>query len=413
VITGLGMITPVGADTAQSWAALMAGRSGVRAMLEPEFAGLPVRIAAPLPVDPVQRLARVEARRWDRNQQLAVIAAREAWADAGYTGSNPQAGLDTERLGVVLGTGIGGITAILAQYDLFRVKGWDAVSPYSVTMSMPNAAAAVVGLDIAARAGVHAPVSSCATGGEAIGQGVAMIRDGRADIVLAGGTEAAVHPFTLAGFAAMRALSRRNEDPTSASRPFDVGRDGFVVGEGAGALILESEQHAVARGARIYAEVAGVGLSSDPYHVARTDPAAPGAALAMRRAIADAGIEAGQVAHVNAHATSTPAGDRAEAAALRTVLSADTVISATKSMTGHLLGGAGAVEAAITALTVRDGVAPPTINLDKLDPDIGLNIVTGDARPLPRTLRGEPAVSLSNSFGFGGHNVSLAFRRWG
>jgi 3-oxoacyl-[acyl-carrier-protein] synthase II len=417
VVTGLGATTPVGCDAASTWAAFLEGRSGAREIAGPSYAGLPVRIAAPAAQEPDEVIGRIERRRWDRTQQLAVVAARQAWADAGFSGTAAGCGLDPDRVGVVVGSGIGGITTTLARYDAFQDRGWSSVPPYIVTMTMPNGAAAAVSLDVGARGGSHAPVSACATGAEAIGQAVQMIRSGSADVVVAGGTEAALHPFTVAGFAAMRALSRRNDEPAKASRPFDAARDGFVLGEGAGILVLESAAHACARGARRYAEAVGVGYSSDSHHVARADPAASGAQLAMRRAIAEAAAALGQdlsatlsqVVHVNAHATSTPVGDVAEARAIRAVLGAEPVVTSTKSMTGHLLGAAGAVEAIAAILAMREGVIPPTINLDEQDPDVELVIAANKPRQLPAPTGGRPPLVLSNSFGFGGHNVTLVF----
>ncbi|MGH3278784.1 MAG: beta-ketoacyl-[acyl-carrier-protein] synthase family protein, partial [Trebonia sp.] len=380
---------------------------------------LPVRIAAPVAAEPAELIGRGERRRWDRGQQLAVVAARQAWADAGFRGAADGCGLDPERVAVVVGTGIGGITSTLAHYDEFRDHGWTHLSPYTVTMSMPNGAAGVVGLEVGARGGTHAPTSACATGAEAVGQAAALIRSGQADVVVAGGAEAAIHPFTIAGFAAMRALSRRNHEPEKASRPFDAARDGFVLGEGAGILVLESDAHAASRGARAHAEVIGIGYSGDTFHLARPDPDELGPRLAMRRALADAAVilgqdvdaTTGQVVHVNAHGTATPAGDLAEARAIRAVLGVGPVVTSTKSMTGHLLGGAGAVEAIAAILALRDGVIPPTINLSEQDPDIKLDIASGEPRRLPVLAEGRHSLAVSNSFGFGGHNVALAFRR--
>jgi 3-oxoacyl-[acyl-carrier-protein] synthase II len=279
----------------------------------------------------------------------------------------------------------------------------------TVPMLMPNGPAAAVGLEIGARAGVRAPVSACSSGAEAIAMALDMIRGGKADIVLAGGTEAAIHPVPVAGFAAMQALSTRNDDPERASRPYDVDRDGFVLGEGAAALVLELEEHARARGAHIYGELAGAGITSDAHHIAAPDPVGAGAARAMRAALADGDLSPRDVVHVNAHATSTPVGDVAEVAAIRTALEGATdgvAVSATKSMTGHLLGAAGALEAILTVLALEQRVAPPTINLENLDPAVDLDVVANQPRPLPDG----DLVGINNSFGFGGHNVALAFR---
>jgi 3-oxoacyl-[acyl-carrier-protein] synthase II len=347
---------------------------------------------------------RVQARRLDRCEQLALVAAREAWADAGQPDVAP------ERLGVVVSSGIGGITSIISGYDLMKEKGWQRMSPYTVPMLMPNGSAGWIGLELNARAGVHTTVSACASGAEAIGYAIEMIRSGRADVVVAGGTEAAILPLNIAAFAAMRALSTRNDEPERASRPFDKGRDGFLLGEGAGIVVLESAEHAAARGAVVRAIAAGVGYSSDAHHIAQPDPSGAGIVSAIGRALTDAAITADQVVHVNAHATSTPAGDVVEGQAIVAALgpaAPGVVVSATKSMTGHLLGGAGALEAVATILALRDAVAPPTINLDDPEDDAEVDIATE-----PRDLKphgSAPMAALNNSFGFGGHNVCLAF----
>jgi 3-oxoacyl-[acyl-carrier-protein] synthase II len=401
VVTGLGATTPLGGDVRTTWQGLLAGGSGVRRLTEPWVEQLPVRIAAPVAVDPTTVLDRVEARTLDRSQQLALVAAREAWADAG----GPT--VDPDRLAVAVASGIGGVLTLLAAYDTLKEKGPRRLSPHTVPMLMPNGPAATVGLALGARAGVHTPVSACASGAEAVAVAVDLIQAGRADVVICGGTEAAIHPLPLGGFAAMRALSLRNDEPQAASRPYDKGRDGFVLGEGAGLLVLESAEHARARGARVYAEMAGAGVSADAHHVAAPDPTGTGAARAMTLALRDAELTPADVVHVNAHATSTPAGDVAEALAIRTALgaAADRVaVTATKSMTGHLLGAAGAVEAIATVLALAEGLAPAIRNLDDLDDDVRLDVVRVDPRPLP------PGAALSNAFGFGGHNVSLAFR---
>jgi 3-oxoacyl-[acyl-carrier-protein] synthase II len=403
VVTGLGATTPVGGDVPSTWEGLLEGRSGVR-LLDTDWAeGLPVRIAATLAVDPYDVMDRVEARRLDRTEQLALIAAREAWKDAG----SPE--VDPLRLGVSVATGIGGALTLLAQWDNLREKGPRRVSPHTIPMLMPNGPAAYVGLEVGARAGVHTPVSACASGAEAVAYGTDMIRRGRADVVVVGGTEACLHPLPLAAFAAMMALSKREDEPTRASRPYDKGRDGFVFGEGAACLVLESAEHAAARGARVYAEVAGAGLTSDAHHIAQPDPVGAGAARAMRAALDDADASPADVVHLNAHATSTPQGDVAEAAAIRGALGADAdhvAVSATKSMTGHLLGAAGAVESVATVLALYHRTAPPTTNLDDPDDDVDLDVVRNE----PRTLPAGDLVALNNSFGFGGHNVAVAFR---
>lgn len=403
VVTGLGATTPLGGDVPSTWSALLAGRSGVRVLTDDWVEMLPVHIAAPVAVDPADVLSRPEVKRNDRSQQFAIVAAREAWADAGSPDPVP------ERLGVVIASGIGGVLTLLAAYDTLKEKGPRRVLPLTVPMLMPNGPAAAVGLELGARAGVHTPVSACASGAEAIAYGADMIRTGRADIVVVGGTEAAIHPLPLAGFAAMQALSVRNDEPERASRPYDKGRDGFVLGEGAGVLVLESAEHAAARGAKIYGEMAGAGLTSDGYHIAAPDPSGAGATRAMRAALENGGITADEVVHINAHATSTPAGDVAEAEAIRNALGTageKACVSATKSMTGHLLGAAGAVEAIATILALREQRAPATVNLDDPDDAVNIDVVRGE----PRVLPDGAIVGLNNSFGFGGHNVALAFR---
>jgi 3-oxoacyl-[acyl-carrier-protein] synthase II len=349
---------------------------------------------------------RVETRKMDRTEQLALIATREAMADAG----SPQ--LDPERLAVVVGTGIGGAISLLDAWDVLRDKGPRRVSPHTITMLMPNGPAAWVGLELGAKAGVHTAVSACASGAEAVAYGTSMIRDGRADVVVVGGTEACIHPLPLAAFAAMMALSKRNDEPERASRPYDKGRDGFVMGEGAGMLVLESAEHAASRGARVYATVDGIGITSDGHHIAQPDPTGAGAIRAIKAALVDARATSDEIVHVNAHATSTPQGDIAEAAAIRAALgdAADHVaVSATKSMTGHLLGAAGAIESIAAVLALRDRKAPPTLNLEDPDDEVRLDIVSGSPRDLAAGNSGRLAA-LNNSFGFGGHNVALVFR---
>jgi 3-oxoacyl-[acyl-carrier-protein] synthase II len=405
VVTGLGATTPVGGTVTETWEAVLAGQSGVSLMPFEwvETYQLPVKIAATIKQPPLEVLARVEVRRLDPAGQYGLIAAREAWADAGTPEVEP------ERLGVVMGSGIGGVNTLLDQWDTLKEKGFRRVFPLAVPMLMPNGPAAAVSLDLGARAGAHTPVSACSSGAEAIGYAMGMIRSGRADVVVAGGTEAAMHPMPIAGFAAMQALSTRNEDPEAASRPYDTGRDGFVLGEGAAVLVLESEEHARARGARIYAVVAGVGMTSDAYHVAAPDPEGTGAARAMRDAVESAGLSPKDIIHINAHATSTPVGDIAESNAIRRAFGDDVdhmPVSATKSMTGHLLGAAGALEAIFTILAIHHRLAPATINLDDFDPAIKLDVVHGEHRKLPE---GDIAA-LNNSFGFGGHNLALTIR---
>jgi 3-oxoacyl-[acyl-carrier-protein] synthase II len=404
VVTGLGAITPLGTDVASTWTSLLAGRSGVRRLTDDWASELPTQIAAPAAVEPATLLDRVQARRLDRCEQFALIAAREAWSDAGTPSVEP------ERLGVVVSSGIGGVASTLSAYDTLREQGWQRLSPYTVPMLMPNGSAGWISLELGARAGVHTTVSACASGAEAIGYGLDMIRAGRADVVLAGGTEAAIIPLNIAAFAAMRALSTRNDEPERASRPFDKGRDGFVLGEGAAMVVLETAEHAARRGARVHATAAGVGYSADAHHIAQPDPDGAGAMLAIGRVLADAGLDPEQVVHVNAHATSTPVGDVIEGQAIAAALGAaasGVVVSATKSMTGHLLGGAGALESVAAILALRERVAPPTINLDDPADDVRVDIAT---EPMELHARGTaPMAVLNNSFGFGGHNVALAF----
>lgn len=402
VVTGLGATTPLGGDVASSWSALLAGQSGVRTLTEEWANTLPVTIAARVAVEPSEVMERVEMRRLDRSEQFALIAAREAWKDAGA----PE--VDLERLGVVIASGIGGVITMLDQYDILKGKGARFVSPHTVPMLMPNGPAANVGLEFKARAGVHTPVSACASGAEAVGYAMEMIRTNRAEIIIAGGVEAAVHALPMAGFAAMKALSTRNDDPARASRPYDQDRDGFVLGEGGGMLVLEELEHAKARGATIYAELAGQGLTSDGYHIAAPDPDGSGVQRAIAFALHDAGLTTRDIVHLNAHATSTPVGDVAEANALRLALGADAdqvFVSATKSMTGHLLGGAGAIESVFIVKALQDRLAPPTINIENLDPEVTINVVRDKPQPLPSG----NIAALNDSFGFGGHNVVLAF----
>jgi len=406
VVTGLGASTPLGGDVASTWAAMLAGRSGVRRLTEPWAEELRVRTAAPAAADPAESIGRVQARRMDRCEQFALVAAREAWADAGA----PE--MDPERLGVAVTSGIGGIGSILAGYDTLKEKGWSRISPFTVPMLMPNGSAGWISMEFGAHAGAHSLVSACASGAEAIGYGIDMIRSGRADVVIAGGTEAAIMALNISAFAVMRAMSTRNDEPERASRPFDKARDGFVLGEGAGVVVLESLSHARRRGAVVHAVAAGAGYSSDAYHIAHPAPDGAGVAAAISRAMADARVDPEQVVHVNAHATSTPEGDPIEAQALVKALgpAADGVlVSATKSMTGHLLGGAGAIETVAAVLALREQVAPPTINLEEIDDDVPAAVVVA-AEPRPLTKRGaEPMAVLNNAFGFGGHNVSLVF----
>lgn len=399
VVTGVGATTPLGGDVSSTWNALLAGGSGIRGdvLADAPPAGLPPTMAGTMAVDPASVLDPVQAKRLDRSQQAALVAALEAWADAGTPDVDP------ERFAVAIGTGIGGVTSLLREDDLLETAGSRRVSPRTVPMLMPNAAAAVVSIRFGARAGVYTPVSACSSGAEALALGARLIRAGEADIVIAGGTEAAITPITIAGFLQARALSHHDGDVASASRPFAADRSGFVIGEGAGAVVLESARHAHARGARIHAVLAGAGIASDAHHLTAPAPDGAGQISAMRRALAQAGLAPSDVAHVNAHATGTQIGDLGEARAIETVFG-PTAVTAPKAAFGHLFGAAGAVEAILTLLSVEHGVIPPTRNLEQagVDPEIGLDVVTTrrDARQ---------SAALSNSFGFGGQNVALVF----
>ncbi|HEU0088715.1 MAG TPA: beta-ketoacyl-[acyl-carrier-protein] synthase family protein [Pseudonocardiaceae bacterium] len=399
VITGFGATTPLGGDVCSTWDALRSGKSGVTTITEEwvDRYDLPVRIAARLAVEPVDCLKRVEARRWDRVEQVAIVAAREAWQHAGAPEVEP------ERLAVVIGTGIGGALTLLGQDDLLESQGLRKVSPLTIPMLMPNGPAAHVGLDLGARGGVHAPVAACASGAEALAIAWRMLRAGEVDIAVAGGAEACIVPITLAGFAQMRAMSTRNDEPERASRPFDIARDGFVLGEGAGMMVLERAEFAAARSAVVHGKLAGVGTSSDSHHITAPEPEGIGAGRAITAALRTAGLDKADVGHVNAHATATPVGDVAEAAAIRSSIGEHAVVTAPKGALGHLLGAAGAVEGLACLLAIRDGVVPPTLNLEDLDPGVQLDVVTGSAREV--TLH----AAVNDSFGFGGHNVALAF----
>jgi 3-oxoacyl-[acyl-carrier-protein] synthase II len=406
VVTGYGATTPLGGDAASTWEALLAGRSGVgttKAEWTENF-DLPVHISAQLAVEPTDVLARVQARRMDRCEQVAVVAAREAWAHAGL-GEPGQPGdlVEPERLAVVIGAGIGGAPTLLAQDDLLEQHGLRKVSPLTVPMLMPNGPAAMVSLEYSARGGVHSPASACATGAEAIAWAYRLLKAGEVDVVLAGGAESCIVPITVAGFVQARTLSQRNDEPEKASRPFDTGRDGFVLGEGAGVVVLEREEFAKARGATVHGRLAGIGLTSDAYHITGPEPEGVGQSRAMRKAVESAGLEPTDVTHVNCHATSTVVGDVGETRAIRKALGDHPVLTAPKGALGHLVGGAGAVEGIITLLSVRDDVIPPTLNLEDKDPGVELDVVSGE----PRETTVNAAVN--NSFGFGGHNASLLF----
>jgi 3-oxoacyl-[acyl-carrier-protein] synthase II len=402
VVTGLGATTPLGGDVKTFWDGLLEGRSGVVALEQDWAADLTVRIAAPMAVDPTESIPRAKARRLDRAEQAALVAAREAWSDAGFSGTAREAGLEPTRVAVVIGTGIGGVTSLIQQHDVLLAKGPGRVSPLLIPMNMPNGPAAYVGLDVGAQAGVHTPVSACASGAEAVALGLDLLHLDRADIVVVGGTEACIHPLNIAGFAQMRAMSTRNDEPMRASRPWDKARDGFVLGEGSGVLVLERAADAAARGRTPYAVLASAALTSDAYDIVQPDR--NGQTRALELAVARSGLAFDDIVHVNAHATSTPVGDMGEAGAVADLFGEDTVVTGTKSMTGHLLGAAGAIESVATVLSVFHGVVPPTINLD--DPEDGLRV------DVPRKAR-EMSVdaAINDSFGFGGHNASLVFRK--
>ncbi|CAM5458523.1 3-oxoacyl-ACP synthase [Streptomyces spiroverticillatus] len=395
-VTGIGAMTPLGADAESTWAGMLAGRSGVRALTEDWAEDSPVRIAATLTEDPAALLPRPEARKLDRGEQLALLVAREAWRDAGAPEVEP------ERLAVVIGTGTGGVLTTLGQDDVFERSGPRRLSPFTVPMLMPNGPAAWVSMDLGAKGGARTPVSACASGAEALSMGLDLIRAGRADVVVAGGTEACVHPFTLAAFAQMKALSPHSADPETVSRPFDVDRSGFVMGEGAAVTVLERADFARARrNPRTYGTLAGSAVTSSAQHITASDPA--GQIQAIQAALRDAYISPTSIGHIHAHATSTASGDLAEAEAIRTAIGTHASVTATKSMTGHMLGASGTVGALSALLSLRDGLAPAVRNLDRLDPRIDLDVIQNTPR------KGPWKAALANSFGFGGHNVALIF----
>lgn len=406
VVTGLGATTPIGADVESTWDGLLAGANGVRP-INAEWVDqyeLPVRIAATLAEEPTEKLSRVQARRLDRCQQVALIAARAAWADAGFTpATDEHQDVDPLRLGVSIGSGIGGPVTLLAQDDVLEQRGIGKISPLMVPMLMPNGPAAHVSIELQARAGVHAPAAACASGAEGIATGYQMIQSGRADVVVAGGAEACIHQTTVAGFAQARTVSTRNDDPEHASRPFDTDRDGFVLGEGSGVLVLERKEHAKARGATIYARLGGFGITSDAYHITGNHPDGTGQIAAITESITMAGLSTADVGHVNAHATATTVGDVGEAAAIQSAIGNHPVVTAPKGSIGHLVGGAGAVEGIATVLALYHGVVGPTRNLEQLDPKVELDVVAAGPRKV------DTGAAISNSFGFGGHNTALVF----
>ncbi|MBO3747611.1 beta-ketoacyl-[acyl-carrier-protein] synthase family protein [Streptosporangiaceae bacterium NEAU-GS5] len=401
VVTGLGAVTPLGGDAATTWAGLLAGASGVTALAGPEFADVPVRLAARVTADFASGLPPATLRKLDRYEQMAMVAAREAWQDAGL-GDREVPG---DRLAVSFSSCVGGILTMLQTWDTMKEKGPRHVSPFTIGKMIPDAAASWIALDLGATAVIETPVAACATGNDAIRRGVELIRCGRADVVVAGGSEAGVHPLILAAFGAMRALCRRNDEPERASRPFDKGRDGFILGEGGAVLVLESAGHAARRGARVYAEVAGVGVNVDGFDFAAPDPDGASKDAVMRQAMDDARLNPEQVTFVNAHAASTPQGDLTESMGIRAALGDRMpIVTAPKASMGHLMGGAGAAEAVITVLALHNRVVPPTVNLENLDDAIVLDVPRE-----PRELPSGPLAALNNSFGLGGHNVVTAF----
>ncbi|MEU7584633.1 beta-ketoacyl-[acyl-carrier-protein] synthase family protein [Streptomyces sp. NPDC041068] len=410
VVTGLGAVTPLGGDVASTWQGLLDGRSGITTLDDPQYEDFPVRLASPAAVDPAELLPKATARKLDRTQQFALVAAREAWNDSGLAGvEGTDAAVPGERLGVSIGSCLSGAASLFQTWDTLRAKGPRYVSPFTAGRILPDAAASWVGLEFGAKAVLETPEAACATGNDALRRGAELIRAGKADVVIAGGTDAMVHPFVVAAFVSMRALSRRNDEPEFAARPFTRTRDGFVLGEGATIMVLESAAHAAKRGARVYARLAGVGYSADSHDFAQPDPTGAGQAAAIREAMTDAGLESQQITHINAHAASTPQGDLTESIAIRSVLGAHTdkvVVTAPKSNMGHLMAAAGAAESMAAVLALYHRVVPPTLNQDDYDDEIALDIAV-KPRELPED--GELAA-LSNSFGLGGHNVVLAFR---
>ena len=406
VVTGVGLVTPVGTDTASTWDALLEGRSGAGPITKFDPARLPVRFACEVKgFDPLQYIDRKEARRYDLFAQFALAAAAQAMQQAGLEGGVPEA----DRAGVVIGSGIGGMQTYEENCTAYITKGPERVSPFFVPMFIPDIAAGLVSMRYGARGPNFATVSACASSAHAIGESFAMIREGRADMMITGGAEAAITGLTVAAFANMKALSFRNDDPATASRPFDQGRDGFVLGDGAGVVVLESLEHAQARGAAVLGEVVGYGASGDAHHITSPPDDGAGAMLAMRRCLESGAIDASRVGYVNAHGTSTPQGDVAETRAVKGALGSQArqlVFGSTKSMTGHLLGGAGALEFAVALQVVRTGRIPPTINQFTPDPACDLDCAPN------RMVEREVDVALSNSFGFGGHNATLAVTRF-
>ena len=406
VVTGVGAITPVGNDVAATWRALVDGVSGAAPITKFDASKFPVRFACEVKnFDPLQYMDRKEAKRADWYAQYAIAGAVMAMSDAGLADAT---GYDPDRVGVILGSGIGGLKSFEEQHDVYRERGASKISPFFIPMFIADIAAGLVSMRFNAKGPNYATVSACATSAHAIGDAYRTIQYGDADIIIAGGSEATVTPMAIGGFANMKALSERNDSPATASRPFDQTRDGFVMGEGAGVVVLEELEHAIKRGARVYAEIVGYGATGDAYHLTAPAPDGEGAQRAMRRAMADAQLKPDDVAYINAHGTSTPANDLNETKAIKAVfgdMAADINVSSTKSMTGHMLGAAGAVEFIVCSFVVRECVVPPTINYETPDPELDLNYTPN------RAVRRDVEVALSNSFGFGGHNVTLAVRR--
>ena len=407
VVTGFGAITPVGNDVATTWRSLLEGVSGAAPITKFDPANFPVKFAAEVKgFDPLQFMDRKEAKRADIYTQYAVAAALQAMQHAGLADG---ASYDPDRLGVILGSGIGGLKSFEEQHDVYRERGPSKISPFFIPMFIADIAAGIVSMRFNAKGPNYATVSACATSAHAIGDAFRAIQYGDADAMITGGSEATVTPMAMAGFANMKALSERNDSPATASRPFDATRDGFVMGEGAGVIILEELEHARRRGATIHAEIVGYGATGDAYHLTAPAPEGEGAQRAMKRAMADAGLSPADVQYINAHGTSTPANDMNETKAIRAVFGDRAMkvnVSSTKSSTGHMLGAAGAVEFIVSSMAVKEGVIPPTINYQNADPECDLNYTPNTAQ------RREVTAALSNSFGFGGHNVTLAVRRF-
>jgi len=407
VVTGMGTITPVGNDVATTWRSLIEGKSGTAPITKFDASKFPVRFAAEVKdFDPLKYMDRKEAKRADQYTQYAVAGARQAMENAGLVERN---GMDPDRIGVIIGSGIGGLKSFEEQHDVYRERGVGKISPFFIPMFIADIAAGIVSMQWNAKGPNYATVSACATSAHAIGDAYRTIQYGDADIMITGGAEATVTPMAIGGFANMKALSERNDSPETASRPFDATRDGFVMGEGAGILILEELEHALNRGATIYAEIAGYGATGDAYHLTAPAPDGEGAQRAMKRALKDAGLQPTDIQYINAHGTSTPANDFNETRAIKAVFgdaAKDVNVSSTKSATGHMLGAAGAVEAIISTMVVGHGVIPPTINYHHPDPELDLNYT-----PNVCVDRKVDAV-LSNSFGFGGHNTTLAIKRF-